>query len=148
MQKYINQLLGDIVNSTANVNWPFAEKELHIHDWIPDEEEEKTAPLHNLEDWTGIRQEMLPPETMLNDEQLHAVLEALKKMLDAYNCSFVLQTQVPERIQYAAIRDNFNQEVKVKRWHMGFFELCVPGTEHGKCVLGEHCQCAFYAGLF
>lgn len=69
-------------------------------------------------------------------------------MLNDYNWSFVLQTEVPERIQYAAIRDNFNQQAKVKRWHMGFFELCIPGTEHGKCALGEYCQCSFFAELF
>jgi hypothetical protein len=69
-------------------------------------------------------------------------------MLDAYNSSFVMQTKVPERIQYAAIRDNFNQQAKVKRWHMGFFELCKKGTEHGKCAFGQYCQCAFYAELF
>lgn len=83
-----------------------------------------------------------------HDEQVNRLLDALKKMLDAYNWSFVLQTQVPERIQYTAIRDNFNQDVKLKRWHMGFFELCRPGTEYKKCSLGEHCQCAFYTELF
>jgi hypothetical protein len=31
---------------------------------------------------------------------------------------------------------------------MGFFELCKPGTEHGKCALGQYCQCAFFAELF
>src|SRR6266536_5161879 len=69
-------------------------------------------------------------------------------MLDACNWSFVLQIQVPERIQCAAIRDNFNQQAKLKRWHMGFFELCRPGTEHGKCALSKYCQCAFYSELF
>jgi hypothetical protein len=91
---------------------------------------------------------MLPPGEMLNDEQVNRLLDALKKMLDAYNWSLVQQTQVPERIQYAVIRDNFNQPAKVKRWHMGFFALCRPGTEHKKCVLGEYCQCTFYAELF
>ena len=85
---------------------------------------------------------------MLSDEQVYILLEALKKMLDAYNWSFVLQTNVPEHIQYVTIRDNFNQQVKVKQWHMGFFELCQTGTEHGKCALAEYCQCAFYAELF
>jgi hypothetical protein len=69
-------------------------------------------------------------------------------MLDAFNWSFVLLTEVPERIQYAVIRDNFNQQAKVKRWHMGFFEVCRSGTEHGKCLLGEYCQCAFYNEFF
>ena len=148
MQQYIEQLLADIAYTTQNVSLPFVEKELQLHDWISDEDEEKRAPIRNLEEWTGIRKEMLPPGEMLNDEQLNRLLDALKKMLDAYNWSFVLQTQVPERIQYATIRDNFNQQAKVKRWHMGFFELCHPGTTHGKCSLGEYCQCAFYAELF
>ncbi|MBS1622134.1 MAG: hypothetical protein JST10_10700 [Bacteroidetes bacterium] len=148
MEKYFNQLLDDIAYATNNISWPFAEKELQLWDWIPDEEENQTAPIRNLQDWTGIQQSMLPPETMLNDEQIHLLLEALNKMLNEYNCCFVLQTAVSERIQYSCIRENFNQDVKVKRWHMGFFETCKPGTEHGKCALGEHCQCAFYAELF
>jgi hypothetical protein len=124
------------------------DKQLELQDWIPADEEDKTAPVRQLEEWTGINKEMLPPETMLDDQQLHQLLEALKKMLEVYNCSFVLQTQVPERIQYATIRDNFDQQVKIKRWHMGFFELCRQGTKHKECALGEYCQCAFYADLF
>lgn len=148
MEKYIAQLLEDIAYATENLNTAFAEKGLTLHDWISDEEEDKTAPVRKLEESTGIRKELLPPVEMLNDEQAHLLLHALKKMLDAYNWSFVLQTQVPERIQYAAIRDNFNQQIKLKRWHMGFFELCRPGIAHGACALGEYCQCAFYTELF
>ncbi len=59
-----------------------------------------------------------------------------------------MQIKVPERIQYETIRQHFNQEVKLKRWHMGFFEVCKPGTEYGKCTLGEYCQCAFYKEFF
>lgn len=149
MEKYLQHLLADIAFATKNVTLPFCESELSLHDWIPDEEEEKTAPLRNLEEWTGISQDMLPPASMLSDIQLHLVIEALKKMLDAYNWSFVLlQAEVPEYIQYAAIRDNFNQEAKIKRWHPGFFQLCRPETEYRKCVLAEYCQCAFLAELF
>lgn len=148
MQNYINQLLIDIAYATENVSWPFAEKELQLWDWISDEDEDKTAPVRELEEWTGISKEMLPPADMLNDEQVHLLLEALNKMLNEYNWSFVLQIQVPERIQYECIRDNFDQPAKVKRWHMGFFATRKPGTEHGKCALGEYCQCAFYKELF
>jgi len=148
MENYISQLLSDIRYATENVSWPYAEKELHLWDWMSDEDEDKTAPVRELEEWTGIRKEHLPPADMLNDEQVNRLLDALKKMLDAYNWSFVLQTQVPERIQYAAIRDNFDQSAKVKRWHMGFFEVCKPGTEHRKCALGKFCQCEFYTEFF
>lgn len=148
MQNYIYQLLGDIQSATENVSWPFAEKQLELHDWMSDEEENNTAPARELEEWTGIKKEMLPPAEMLGDEQVNILLAAINKMLDAYNCSFVLQTEVPERVQYAAIRDNFNQIVKVKQWHMGFFAHCHPDTVHKQCALGEYCQCAFYTDFF
>lgn len=147
METYIEQLLADITTATESVSFPFPETDWSIHDWISDEEENRTAPVRELEEWTGIKQEQLPPAEMLSDAQISWLLTALKKMLDAYNCSFVLQTEVPERIQYASIHENFSQQVKVKRWHTGFFELCKEGTEHGKCALGEYCQCAFYEEL-
>ncbi len=148
MERYIEQLLEDIAYATENVNWPYMEQELDILDWISDEEEEKTAPSRDLEEWTGIRKVQLPPSGRLTDDQVHKLLNALKTMLDAYNWAFVLQTQVPERIQYITIRDNFDQVAKIKRWHMGFFQLCRPGTPHGTCSLGEYCECRFFEELF
>ncbi|MFI5164449.1 MAG: hypothetical protein ACHQHP_04290 [Bacteroidia bacterium] len=149
MERYLEQLLSDITHASANISWPYVKKESYeLHDWIAEEEEDKIAPVRQLEEWSGIRKEQLPPAEMLNDEQFHLLLIALIKMLDAYNWSFVLQTEVPERIQYAAIRDNFDQQTKIKQWHMGFFENCRPNTEHGKCALGEYCQCTFFAEMF
>lgn len=149
MKNYISQLLDDIAYATENVNWPYIRKESYDLWEVPlPEEEERNAPVRDLEIWTGIRKEQLPPAAMLTDEQVAALLKSLTTMLDAYNCPLVLQITVPERIQYAAIRDMFNQTVKVLQWQYGFFELCRPGTEHGKCALGEYCQCAFYADLF
>lgn len=148
MQHYIDQLLTDMADATQNISWPFVEKELQLHDWISDEDEDNTAPVRNLEEWTGIKQELLPPEAVLNDEQVMQLLDALNKLLNACNWLFVLQTKVPERIQYETIRQHFNQEVKLKRWHMGFFQVCKPGTEYGKCTLGEYCQCTFLDQMF
>lgn len=147
MQKYLDHLLSDIEEATANISVPVGEYD--IWEWVSEEEEERTAQIRNLQEWAGITEEMLPPESMLNDEQVTLLLKSLNKMLDAYNCCFVIvQGKPPERIQYKAIRENFNQDVKVKSWHMGFFELCRPGTEHEKCALAEYCQCAFFAEFF
>lgn len=55
MEKYIGQLLTDISYATGNVSLPFAEQKLNLHDWLSDEEENKTAIVRNLEEWTGIR---------------------------------------------------------------------------------------------
>jgi len=144
MERYVQQLLIDIAHATANVAWPYQDKERSVHDWISDEEEDRTAPRRPLEEWTGIRKAQLPPADQLTDDQVHRLLEALKTMLVAYNWSFVIQIKVPERIQYATLRANFDQEAKVKQWHMGFFEMCRPGTPHGTCALGEYCHCRFY----
>ncbi len=148
MQQYIQQLLGDIESATNNLSLPFAEKELSLRDWISPEAEEASAPVRNLCDWTCITPEMLPPVAMLKGVEVGVLLQALIKMLDACNCHFVLQIAVPEEIQYETIRQNLNQDVKLKQWHMGFFEMCKPGTAAKTCALGDYCQCAFYQEFF
>lgn len=148
MEQYLMQLLNDIAVATENVNVPWPETNWDICDWVSEEEEDKQAPVRNLQEWTGIYQEQLPPAEMLTDEQVNRLLVALNKMLDAYNWSFVVQTEVPLRIQYKTIRDNFNQPAKVKRWHMGLFEVCKKDTPHKQCSLSEYCQCAFFAEFF
>ena len=85
---------------------------------------------------------------MLTDSQLIKLLNALKKMLDAYNWSFVLLIETPERIQYNALRQNFNQQATVKQWHMGFFEVCKENTTLKECPLSEYCQCLYFKKMF
>ncbi len=148
MEHYIEQLLADIAYATENVEEPYREQESDVLCWISDEDEEATAPRRPLEKWTGIRKMALPPAEKLDDDQVCRLLKALKKMLDAHNWSFVIQIEVPERIQYETIRRNFDQEAIVKQWNMGFFQLCAPGTPHGECALGEYCHCRFYEELF
>jgi len=74
MEKYLGQLLSDIAYATENVSWPFVEKEMQLRDWITDEEEEKTAPARNLEEWISISKEQLPLAEMLDDEQVNCLL--------------------------------------------------------------------------
>ena len=150
MERYIEQLLADISHATENLSWPYVKKEggYDLSDVLSEEEENISAPFRNLQEWTGIYKEQLPPEEKLSDEQIQNLLKSLNDLLSACNWHFVLQIAVPERIQYACIRDNFDQEAQLKQWHMGFFQHCSPGTEHKKCALGEYCQCSFYAELF
>ena len=150
MEKYLKQLLSDIAYASENISWPYVRKESYdLCDWVSEEEEEQNAPIRQLEDWTGIRKEMLPPQEMLSDEQIDVLFKALNKLLDACNCMFVVQIEVPVRVQYATIRDYWEQSCKVKNQRMGFFDYCRPGTEHGKCAFGEqYCHCAFFAEMF
>jgi hypothetical protein len=147
MNLYIQQLLTDLESAAANISFPSTGQEVDFWDWVSAKEEDANASVRNLETWTGITSEMLPPNEKLTDEQVHLLLGALNKLLSACNCEFVLQTTVPERIQYETILQNFNQDVKVRQWHMGFFEFCKPNMPHKTCTLGEQCQCTFFAEL-
>lgn len=144
MEKYIKQLLTDIDSATRQVRLPFIDRELTIQNWISPDEEEAIAPVRILSEWTGITVDMLPPVSLLTESQVGELLESLKKMLGAYNCHFVLQMTVPEEIQYETIRQNLDQSIKIRRWHMGFFQFCRPDTIWHKCVLGAYCHCAFF----
>lgn len=149
MQQYIGQLLSDLETATENLAWPYIKQtEVHLHDVRSREEEEATAPLRNLPQWTGITPDMLPPAGMLKDKEVEVILKSLITLLAACNCHVVFQTEVPERFQYEAIRQNFDQDVKVFGWNDGFFEFCKPGTVSKTCALEEYCQCAFYEELF
>jgi hypothetical protein len=148
MRAYIVQLLEDLKYATNNASFPFTDNLVSLHDFLTAEEEEAAAPKRDLSEWTGIKSEMLPPSNMLDDQEINVLLIELIKMLEAYNCHFVLQTQVPERFQYETIRQNICQEVKIKQWNMGFFEVCKPNTEYKTCSLGDYCQCAFYEEIF
>ena len=57
----ILQLLIDITYATENVSWPHVKQELCIYDWVSEEEEDNTAPIRKLEEWTGISKIQLPP---------------------------------------------------------------------------------------
>ena len=149
MELYISQLIEDIESAADNAPRAYIPPQgIDLRDIPTPDEEELTAPVRQLEELTGISKDQLPPMEMLSDSQVSRLLAALKEMLNEYDWCFVLQNEVPDRFQYTAIRENFNQLVKVKFWDTGFFEVCRPGTAHEKCALGEHCQCAFYAGLF
>jgi hypothetical protein len=89
-----------------------------------------------------------PPADRLKEEEIAPLLKALKELLNECNWSFVLQTEVPEVVQYECLRQNWDQEAKVKQWHDGFFVVCKAGTPIKTCALGEYCQCAFFQELF
>ena len=85
---------------------------VNIWDIPTPEEKERSARVCELEELTGISKDQLPPVDMLSHDQVLRLLAALNELLNAYKCCFVLQNKVPERIQYATIRENFNQLAK------------------------------------
>lgn len=149
MELYVIQLIEDIESAMDNAPRPYIPAQgMDFWDIPTPDDEERFARVRELAELTGISKDQLPPAEMLSDDQLSRLLIALKEMLDAYNWSFVLQYAVPERIQYATIRENFDQALRIKYWDAGFFALCMPGTKHKTCPLGEYCQCAFFTGMF
>ena len=154
LQKYINQLLEDIEEATQNVPEPYypleeeADEEFGVLPWMEDPE---NAPTKSLEEWTNLKKEQFPPESKLTDNQVGILLHAIKRMLNAYNCSAVFQIEVPRRIQYRVIRERFQQEVPMLKANYFFFEFCdkKDKKDHSECILGEkYCHCAFFEKFF
>ncbi len=155
LQRYIDQLLADIEVATSNVpdyEHPWEEQTEEEFGLLPWMEDPDNVPKKSLEEWSGLKKEQFPPESKLTDEQVSVLLEAIKTMLDAYNCSAVFQIAVPERIQYRVIRARFNQKVPILKANYFFFEFCDKRdghTDRSQCLLGEeYCHCAFFETFF
>ncbi|MEM1120003.1 MAG: hypothetical protein AAGJ18_06105 [Bacteroidota bacterium] len=145
MEKYLQQLLQDLQYATEHVSWPYPEKEsVSLGDWISEEEEEKTAPRIQLEEWTGIQQAQFPPAHLLTDAQIDRLYQAIDNMLTAHNYHATFMFSMPTRTKYQVVRQHFQQEAIQKEWHMGFFELCFTNTSHPDCLMGEACHCAYF----
>ena len=140
VKSYLNQLLSDIETSTREANFNVFEKNYDQQAWIKEDGDVSL----NLRDCSGINEEMLPPAHMLNESEISILLQALKRMLAAYNCHFVLQMEVPEEFQYETIRKHLDQKIKRSDKHIGFFERCKRGTPQEHCTLGDYCHCAFF----
>ncbi|MEM6316326.1 MAG: hypothetical protein AAF960_01575 [Bacteroidota bacterium] len=154
LQRYIDQLLEDIQEATENVPEPWSpadeevDEEFGLLPWMEDPE---SAPTKSLEEWTTLKKEQFPPEDRLTDNQVNVLLEAIKHMLDSYNCSAVFQIEVPARIQYRVIRARFQQEVPMLKANYFFFEFCdkKDQQDRSECILGEkYCHCAFFEAFF
>jgi len=148
MKRYLDQLHMDIASATENVPKPLCEAEqAGIWAWISEEDDYSTARRKSLEEWTGICKEHLPPHEALDDEQLESLYNAMSNMLDVYNMSIVFQFATPTRKKYQVLRKNFNQELPMLSWHMGFFDICTEKTTYEECLLGEACECKYFDEL-
>lgn len=147
MEEYVKQLLADIATASKNARFYFPKRKFSYREWISEEEEEKTAIERQFDEWTGIRKVLLPPEDLLTDEQVKQLIAALLRLIDAYHLENLFFFTLPERLQYTAIRENFDQIVKVRNYYRGSFEFCRKGTQPFKCVLGPYCLCTWRGGV-
>ncbi len=149
MQKYLTQLIADIQVAKEDMLPPWIPKASYeLDEWLPTDEDEQQAPKRSVEDWTGIKQEMLPPPEHLTEEQAATLLKVLEELLSEINCHWVTQIKVPVYLQYATIRRRWQQEHAWLMWHENFFDYCEEGQIHGSCGFGmEYCHCRFFAEM-
>ena len=144
MQRYIDQLTADLVMAkpaAATYNFSFSDRE-EGEEWMLDLEEIDLAPRKSLSTWTGIQQVELPPARLLSDQQIDSLLQTLLDLLQAYNLIASFHTYVPQREQYHAIREHWDQQVPLLKHSVYYLDYC--DQDQQKCPLGsEYCQCAF-----
>lgn len=149
VQKYLNQLIDDIETATQNGIEAYAvqqEDKIELLSWL---DEAEKIPTQALDEWCNIKQTQLPPDHRLNDQQISCLLDKIKQLLDAYNCSVVFQLNVPKRLQYQVIRAHFSQQVPTIKVNYFNFSFCEENADRETCILGpKYCHCAFFDAFF
>lgn len=149
VKKYLNQLISDIQTATVYGTETYANSGEEAIDLLVWEEQVETIPTQALDEWCSIKQNQLPPDTQLNEEQVSTLLGQLKLLLDAYNCPIVFQFRVPHRLQYQVIRANFNQQVPIVKVRHFTFSFCDESVCREACLLGaQYCHCLFFDDFF
>lgn len=145
MQKYVNQLLGDLRAAKPALvfhDLPFSREDEEGEEWLESIEELDLAPRKPLSEWVGIRKIQLPPAHMLSEAQIHSLLREIIDLLYAFNIMVAFHTYVPESKQYQVIRRQWDQKVPFLSHTVYYLEYCEQDLRN--CPLGsEHCQCAF-----
>jgi hypothetical protein len=137
MQNYINLLIEDLQDAKSH-----APESPEFSD-IYDEFEEQMLAIENAPDKSfdslmGITYQQFPPSTMLNEEQIRSVIDALEDAFDAFNMSIDLPDEVPLIVKYELIRELFTENTHYMPGFTNHFDFC-SGYCSG-CKIAEYCK--------
>ena len=142
IQQYVDYLIIDLQNAKKNVpeeTKPGEGYEAFEEHMMALEE----SPDMRLSDIFGISEEVFPPSEKLTDSQLEQLNAAILDMWDAFNIEASCPENVPAKLLYPALVEQFKIETQYwPGWTKGL-ELC--NFEPDKCPFGkEYCTCKEY----
>lgn len=136
MQNYINLFIEDL--NDAKRNAPESPEFSEIYEEFEEQMlAVENAPDKSFDTLMGIAYHQFPPSTMLNEEQIRSVIDALEDTFNAFNMSIDLPDEVPLIVKYELIRELFTEKTHYMPGFTNHFDFCsgyCPG-----CKIAEYC---------
>lgn len=139
MQRYIEQIIGDLKESKKNVP---PDPELENTKNYEDFEEKmfaiETAPSQHKKDVFGVSFEELPPPEKLTDKQIEQLLDAIEDTFEAFNISIEYKDNMPIKLKYDVLRDSFKYDIHIMPGFSMHFDFCDGLCE--ECKMADYCD--------
>jgi hypothetical protein len=140
MQRYVEQLIGDIRASAAKFLQPILTPSTDEDRSAEDIRQLATNPFVTLQKLTGIKATQFPQHIVMDGLQTRKVLRAMLHLLDACRLKIDFPPDAPHETKYEALREAWDvDEVQYLPLSGMDFDLCTgnPMT----CPYGEYCNC-------
>ncbi len=141
MQRYIDQLIGDLESVAASPPTPaYIEIPPHAEN-IPDIAEVALTPFKTIEELSGIKGMFFPEVYKLSTKQTEAVIKAIFKVFDSLKIELIdVPDDIPPEVLYEAL--TFNWDEYVQYLPSSFMELELCTGDAMTCLYGEYCTCS------
>ena len=136
MQHYIEQLIDDLAEAKKHVppepvfseDYDEFEKQMLAIETAPD------VPAKKL---YGISYEELPPPERLTEKQMQQLIEAIADTWAAFNCFIIFPDNVPIKLQYELIREQFAEPIHYMPGWSNNYDFCSGWCPD--CEIAEYC---------
>jgi hypothetical protein len=140
MQRYLSQLIADMrqaaLNLPAKPDYDIPPEAVGIEYVI----EWENATEKPMQEWFGIAKESFPPSEKLSDGELKTMVDEIIKLWAAYNFYASLPENLPDRIAYKVLVDQFDKPVAWVSTGSHYIEFC--DYEPDNCPFPEeYCMC-------
>jgi hypothetical protein len=136
MQRYIDQLIEDLREARKHV--PSEPK--FSEDYEEFEEQMfaiETAPDVPMKKLFGVGYEELPPPAKLTEEQMQLLIDAILDAWEAFNCSVDFPENVPLKLKYELIRDEFADSIHYMPGYSMHYDFCSGWCP--ECKIIDYC---------
>ena len=136
MQRYINQLIEDL-RAAKNQVPPEPKLSEDYEEFEKQMFEMETSPSIPMKQLFGISYDELPPPEKLTEEQMQQLIDAIFETWAAFNCSAEFPDDVPIKLQYDLVRDQFADPIHYMPGYSMDFDFCIAWCP--ECKITEYC---------
>jgi len=137
MQNCINHLIEDLKDAKQLA------PEAPVFSKVYEEFEEQMLAIENAPDVSyeklmGLTFEQFPPSTMLTEDQMLSLINALEDTFEAFEICIDLPEEVPMKLKYDLIRDFFKEKLHFMPGFTSHFNFCSGYCPD--CEIASYCK--------